>query len=163
MEWYLSDEVITALARYRASPDVYPLIPVVLEASASIPRGLGQLQAIDATTNSGLTEVATKLKERMTEMEQSSPRDLAALGAARPGVAVARAGSCDHFRVHQQLCRLNELAFEQLVRRVDIEPTLIAPRGSPVAERALDAALQAALDDSLCRRLAMKLYLQARS
>jgi hypothetical protein len=64
---------------------------------------------------------------------------------------------CDHFRLHDRLSQLTELTFEQIVVRAGIERASFAPRTALLAERVLDIAQLAALDQTLCRRLAAEL------
>jgi TIR domain len=60
--WYLSDEIVSAIALHRAAPTEHLLVPVLLEPGLKLPYGLAAIQAIDATTAGGLDGVAAQLR-----------------------------------------------------------------------------------------------------
>jgi hypothetical protein len=144
--WYLGDEIVTAIALHRAVPEAHLLVPVMLEPGAVVPYGLSPIQAIDAVTEGGLAGVAARLREVVARMR--------GYAAPAPVVPVVAVGGCDHVRLHDRLTRLTDTLFEQILFYARIDRSLIAPTGARLADRVLDVAQLAAVDQDLCRRVA---------
>lgn len=155
--WYLGDEVVTAIALHRASPEAHLLLPVLLEPGIALPSSLSHLQAVEAAAMGGLVNVAAWLREHVATVRgQAMPSPIVPFPVVSRQVS-GDGARCDHFRVHDRLCQVTDVLFEQIVFHVGIERALIAPRTAPLAERVLDIAQLAALDQALCRRLSAEL------
>lgn len=161
--WYLGHELVTAIALHRAGG--HDLVPVLIDPGAPLPYGLSHVQALDAAAAGGLAGVASRLRAIVARLRASTaavaaaaPPLVAAAPAQVPAPAVAVApvvvgGACDHIGLHDRLARVPDALFEQLLFRVGVNRNLIAPRAAKLAERVLDVAQLAAVDQDLCRRL----------
>ena len=144
--WYLGDEIVTAIKLHRAAPAAHLLVPVLLEPGASIPYGLSQVQAIDAITPGGLARVAAHLRGVVSQMRgQAAPLPVVP--------SVPRGSRCDHVQLHDRLCKLTDTIFEQILFYAGIDRSLVRPASARLADRILDVAQLAAVDQELCRRL----------
>jgi hypothetical protein len=150
-EWYLADEVVTAIALHRAAPELHRLVPVLLEPDVAMPYGLSHVQAIDAAAAGGLAGVAARLRGVTARMRGP----LAPQSA--PVVSIGGPGGCDHLRLHQRLCKLTDPVFEEVLFHASIDRSMIAPPVAALAVRVLDVAQLAAVDHDLCRRIATEL------
>jgi len=150
--WYLGDEFVTALALHRATPGAHRLIPVLLEPGLVLPYSLTHVPAIDATAAGGLAGVAAQLRSEVAAIRAQPPP-----APTEPALMRSGNGRHDHFRLHDRLGQLTDPMFEQIVLDTGLERTSIAPRAAPLAGRVLDAALLAALDPTLCRRISAEL------
>lgn len=150
--WYLSDEIITAIGLHRASPGAHRLVPVLLERGIAMPYCIGRVAALDATAAGGLERLADWLRGQVEQIRRQPAPLLSASGPAS-GV---RARS-NHFRLYDQLVRLSDSIFEQVVSDAGIEREMLASRTAALAERALDVAQLAALDPALARRISVEL------
>jgi len=141
---------VTAIALHRAAPAAHLLVPVLLEPGASVPYGLGHVQAIDAVAEGSLAGVAARLREVVANVRgQATPL---------PIVPVAHGASgCDHVRLHERLTKLTDTIFEQILFHARVDRSLIAPATARLADRILDVAQFAAVDPDLCRRVAAQL------
>ena len=63
--------------------------------------------------------------------------------------------------LYDRLSRLTDTIFELILFHARLDRSLIAPRITPLADRILDVAQLAAVDQDLCRRLAAELDRQA--
>jgi hypothetical protein len=151
--WYLSDEVLNAIALHRASPSAHRLVPVLLEPGIALPHRFGSVEAMDATAVGFPAGVAARLREQVAAFH----RDAASWSTPPPEPASDRRASGDHFRLYERLCRLNVTVFEQILAYAGIERGSLLPPGAALAERALDIAQLVALDPLLCRRVSAEL------
>ncbi|HEX2690091.1 MAG TPA: CHAT domain-containing protein [Kofleriaceae bacterium] len=151
LTWYLSDEIITAIALHRAAPNAHQLLAVRFGAGAGLPRCFREVETLAAPAGD-LTGVAERLRELVAAL---SPAAAAPRTLLLP--ALDRRAGCDPFRVHERLCQLTDAMFEQIAAQAGIDRGSFASRAAPLAERALDIALLVALDPVLCRRLSTEL------
>jgi hypothetical protein len=164
--WYLSDEVVTAIALHRAAPDAHLIIPVRLDPDAPLPYGLSHVQALDAGAVGGLAGVAARLREILRE-EPWAPQDVKPGGgpaasqteaprqtAPPPPAQAPSVGRCDHRRLHARMTKLTDPIFEEILFYAEIERRHVAPPNAPLSARILDVAQLAAHDADLCRRIA---------
>lgn len=155
--WYLGDELITALALHRVSPDAHRLVPVLLEPGIAVPLSIRHVAAIDATAVGGLASVAKRL---CGEVEGMRLRARPVGRMSEPARSAQTDRICtrrDHFRLYERLSRLADTVFEQIVLNAGIEGGSLALRSAALTERALDVAQLAALDPALARRVAAEL------
>jgi hypothetical protein len=158
--WYLGDEIITAIALHRASPDWHRLLPIRLEANIPVPLSLSHLCAIDLVGVGGLASVAALLRGQVVDLRQQTATSWVAPEHA-PSPQTRSADRRDHFVLYERLGQVTDSVFEQIVSRVGIDRTRLAPRTAPVDQRALDVAQLAALDPTLSRRVSAELDRQA--
>jgi hypothetical protein len=148
--WYLGDEIVTAIALHRAAPEAHMLVPVLLEPGLPVRArayGLNHVHSIDAVAEGGLTGVAARLRAIVARLrKQTAPLLIV------PAVTVG--GACDHVRLHDRLARLTDTIFEQILLHARVDRGLIAPATARLADRILDVAQLAAVDQDLCRRVA---------
>lgn len=151
LTWYLSDEIVTAIALHRTAPDAHQLLAVRFGAGAALPRCFREVETFAAPAGD-LAGVAERLRELVAALSPSAdaPRTLLL-------PALDRRAGCDPFRIHERLCQLTDAVFEQIAAQAGIDRGSFAPRAAPLAERALDIALLVALDPVLCRRLSTEL------
>lgn len=147
--WYLGDEIVTAIALHRAAPAAHMLVPVLLEPGAPVPYGLSHVQAIDAVAERGLAGVAARLREVVARIR--------GYVEPLPVVPAVSSGGCDHVHLHDRLTKLTDILFEQILLYVRVDRSLIAPRTARLADRILDVAQLAAIDQDLCRRVSAEL------
>lgn len=147
--WYLGDEIVTAIALHRAAPAAHVLVPVVLEPGAPVPYGLSHVQAIDTVAERGLAGVAARLREVVARIRGHAE--------PLPVMPAVSSGGCDHVHLHHRLTKLTDVLFEQILLYVRVDRSLIAPRTARLADRILDVAQLAAVDQGLCRRVSAEL------
>jgi hypothetical protein len=142
--WYLGDEIVTAIQLHRAAPAAHLLVPVLLEPGASIPYGLSQVQAIAAVGPGSLARVAAQLRGVVSRSRgQAAPLPL----------VVPRGSRCDHVQLHDRLSRLTDTVLEQILFYARIDRSLIRPPSARLADRILDVAQLAAVDQELCHHI----------
>ena len=153
--WYLGDEIVTAIALHRAAPAAHVLVPVVLEPGVPMPYGLSHVQAIDAVAEGGLAGVAACVRALVERLREVAARTYGQ-STPLPGVPAIASGDgrCDHVRLHDRLAGLTDTVFEQVLLHARIDRSLLAPRTAPLADRILDVAQLAAVDQDVCRRVA---------
>jgi hypothetical protein len=153
--WYLSDELITAIAMHRASPRAHRLLPVLLEPNITLPLSISHIAPIDAVGLGGVTGIAALLRAQVAEMRRQAPPP----PSTRPGASAHRRGvdHRDRFALYERLGQLTDSVFEQIMSRTGIERTRLASHTATLDQRALDVAQLAALDPMLSRRLSVEL------
>jgi len=155
--WYLSDEVLMAVARHRASPEAHRLVLLLLEPGITSPHSIRDAPTLDAIAVGGLDGVAPELRRRLAELRKLA---VAPANSVRPpGSEQTSAGPSgrDHHVLYDRLSRLTCSVFDQILTHARIDRGTLAPRTATLTERALDLAQLAALDPSLRRRVSTEL------
>jgi hypothetical protein len=155
--WYLSDEVLAAIAAHRGAPSACRLLLVLLEPGIALPRCLAGVTAIDAVTVGLLPGIAAQLRTQVAAHRRGAVPG----GAPPPGAVSDGYPRGNHLRLYERLHRAGEGMFEQILACTGVPRDSIASRGAAHAERALDLAQLAALDPSLGRRISTELDCRA--
>ncbi len=132
--FYLGDEIATAIAHHREAPDAHAVIPAHMEGTPvdafALPYGLRVINGIDVPALGGVVGLAAKLHELVVKW-RGAP-------VAPPPPRPAADSRCAPAALHDRLCKLLDVQFEEVVMRAGLERTQIAAATAPQHRRALD-------------------------
>jgi hypothetical protein len=148
--WYFSPAILSAVSLHRASPSSQRLVLVVLDPDIRVPHLLRDVPTIEVSPAGGLAGVVDRLRAHTLHL-RSHPR-----ASSAPAAVTTRTRS-DPFRLYDRLGRLTDAVFDQIVGHAGLDRGALAASTAPLAERALDVALRAAVEPMLYRRVLAQL------
>lgn len=132
-DWYLGDEVATAIAATRDAARAHTVIPVFLNGLPSdpfaIPYGLRVVQGVDLPREGGIDAVATLLADAVSRLPG---------GVSTPTPAAPAPARCDRGALFTRLCKLLDVQLEALILVSGLDRSVIAGPTAPLARRAID-------------------------